>query len=220
MRRTGSEEIGFKQSPRPAGITSGVPRVLPLADFFGEAPERRPWIKEHDDAGRTLPGFIFAFVFYWLDLPTDCAIEPSFATLPVSATAPATHTPRPRNFHLRHTLFTHPPSIRHRRRGLALFREILSRKSRERARRLGRVSGSLGLGCCSLNNVKSQAGRLVLEIVDLALTMRRLVDLRSLIDELHTVTQHAIDQPGELGRHGFNCHGSVQPAFQSAKLCP
>src|SRR5215467_9794173 len=76
MRRTGSEEIGFKQSPRPAGITSGVPRVLPLADFFGEAPERRPWIKEHDDAGRTLPGFIFAFVFYWLDLPTDCAIEP------------------------------------------------------------------------------------------------------------------------------------------------
>src|SRR5215467_7859009 len=76
MRRTGSEEIGFKQSPRPAGITSGVPRVLPLADFFGEAPELRPWIKEHDDAGRTLPGFIFAFVFYWLDLPTDCAIEP------------------------------------------------------------------------------------------------------------------------------------------------
>src|SRR5215469_3095354 len=52
---------------------------------------------------------------------------------------------RPRNFHLRHTLFTYPPSIKHRRRGLALFREILSRKSRERARRLGRVSGSLGL---------------------------------------------------------------------------
>src|SRR5262250_1762801 len=81
MRRTGSEEIGFKQSPRPAGITSGVPRVLPLADFFGEAPERRPWIKEHDDAGRTLPGFIFAFVFYWLDLPTDCAIEPKIVVI-------------------------------------------------------------------------------------------------------------------------------------------
>src|SRR5215467_10783842 len=89
MRRTGSEEIGFKQSPRPAGITSGVPRVLPLADFFGEAPERRPWIKEHDDAGRTLPGFIFAFVFYWLDLPTDCAIEPSFFSRNSSAPASA-----------------------------------------------------------------------------------------------------------------------------------
>src|SRR5207302_6140984 len=48
------------------------------SDFFGEAPERRPWITEHDDAGRSLPGFIFAFVFYWLELPTDCAIEPTF----------------------------------------------------------------------------------------------------------------------------------------------
>jgi hypothetical protein len=27
---------------------------------------------KHDDAGRSLPGFIFAFVFYRVDLPTDC----------------------------------------------------------------------------------------------------------------------------------------------------
>ncbi len=31
---------------------------------------------KHDDAGRSLPGFIFAFVFDRVDLPTDCAIEP------------------------------------------------------------------------------------------------------------------------------------------------
>lgn len=31
---------------------------------------------KHDDAGRSLPGFIFAFVFYRVDLPTDCEIEP------------------------------------------------------------------------------------------------------------------------------------------------
>ena len=31
--------------------------------FFGEAPERRPWIVEHDAAGRFLPGFLFALRF-------------------------------------------------------------------------------------------------------------------------------------------------------------
>jgi hypothetical protein len=49
---------------------------LLLAHFFGEAPERRPWIPKHDEAGRSLPGFIFAFVFYLVDLPTDCSTEP------------------------------------------------------------------------------------------------------------------------------------------------
>jgi hypothetical protein len=36
---------------------------------------------EHDDAGRSLPGFIFGFCVYLVDLPTDCAIEPDFLTL-------------------------------------------------------------------------------------------------------------------------------------------
>jgi hypothetical protein len=63
--------------PSVAGRIPGVPRLLLLVIFFGEAPERRPWITEHEDAGRSLPGFIFAFVFYWLELPTDCAIEPT-----------------------------------------------------------------------------------------------------------------------------------------------
>src|SRR5437588_4339092 len=77
MRRTGSEEIG---SSKAFGRGNHFWRTegFAFSDFFGEAPERRPWITEHDDAGRSLPGFIFAFVFYWLELPTDCAIQPSF----------------------------------------------------------------------------------------------------------------------------------------------
>ena len=67
----------LKQSPRPRGNDSRLTEAFAFSDFFGEAPERRPWITEHDDAGRSLPGFIFAFVFYWLELPTDCAIEPT-----------------------------------------------------------------------------------------------------------------------------------------------
>ena len=77
MRRTGSEEIG---SSKAFGRGNHFWRTegFAFSDFFGEAPERRPWITEHDDAGRSLPGFIFAFVFYWLELPTDCAIQPNF----------------------------------------------------------------------------------------------------------------------------------------------
>jgi hypothetical protein len=77
MRRTGSEEIGTSKALGRRSIP-WAPRVLLLAHFFGEAPERRPWMLKHDDAGRCLPGFIFAFafVFYRVDLPTDCAIEP------------------------------------------------------------------------------------------------------------------------------------------------
>ena len=64
--------------PSAARITSGAPRVLPLAHFFGEAPERRPWILKHDDAGRSLPGFTFAFSVSlgWI-YPQIVAIEPS-----------------------------------------------------------------------------------------------------------------------------------------------
>jgi hypothetical protein len=75
MRRTGSEEIGASKA-LGRRKDSWRTEAFAFSDFFGEAPERRPWITEHEDAGRSLPGFIFAFVFYWLELPTDCAIEP------------------------------------------------------------------------------------------------------------------------------------------------
>jgi hypothetical protein len=62
MPRTGSEEIGFRK-PSTHGNDSFAPRVLLLAHFFGEVPERRPWISKHDDPGRFLPGFLFALGF-------------------------------------------------------------------------------------------------------------------------------------------------------------
>src|SRR5947209_932950 len=84
MRRTGSEEIG---SSKAFGRGNHFWRTegFAFSDFFGGAPERRPWITEHDDAGRSLPGFIFAFVFYWLELPTDCAIQPNISFFIVTA---------------------------------------------------------------------------------------------------------------------------------------
>ena len=62
MRRTGSEEIGSSKT-LSRGSDSCLLRVLLSVHFFGEAPERRPWILEHDDAGRFLPGFHFALGF-------------------------------------------------------------------------------------------------------------------------------------------------------------
>jgi hypothetical protein len=35
-----------------------------FSDVFGEIPELRSWVLEHDDAGRFLPGFPFAWGFY------------------------------------------------------------------------------------------------------------------------------------------------------------
>ena len=65
MRRTGSEEIG---SSKALGRRKDSSRTgaFAFSDFFGEAPELRPWILEHDDAGRSLPGFIFAFAFVFI----------------------------------------------------------------------------------------------------------------------------------------------------------
>jgi len=68
MRRTGSEEIGSSQT-LSRGSDSYLLRVLLSVHFLGEAPERRPWILEHDDAGRFLPGFLFALGFIWRSYP-------------------------------------------------------------------------------------------------------------------------------------------------------
>ena len=35
-----------------------------FSDVFGEIPELRSWVLEHDDAGRFLPGFPFALGFH------------------------------------------------------------------------------------------------------------------------------------------------------------
>ena len=55
--------------------------VLLLHRCFGEPSERRPWVQEHDDAGRFLPGFLFAVrcLFWWIT-HTSC-YRPRFRML-------------------------------------------------------------------------------------------------------------------------------------------
>jgi len=52
--------------------------VLLLVHVFGEDPERRSWIEEHDAAGRSLPGVLVGLRFYFRRLPTDTARDPNF----------------------------------------------------------------------------------------------------------------------------------------------
>jgi len=42
----------------------------------------------------------------------------------------------------------------------------------------------------------------------------------ALLDRRTASRSAAIDQPSELGRHRLDRHGSIQPPFQSTKLCP
>ena len=42
----------------------------------------------------------------------------------------------------------------------------------------------------------------------------------SFFDVLRAVTQHSIDQPGEMVSHGNNSFGSAQATFEAAILCP
>src|SRR5215469_4804548 len=50
---------------KPSGhrLQASAVRVLFFSPFFGEVPERRPWVLKHDDAGRFLPGFLFAWFY-------------------------------------------------------------------------------------------------------------------------------------------------------------
>ena len=75
MRRTGSEDIGLqtKTSTGQESIPEDVEvlflrLVLFLVHVFGEDPERRSWIDEHDDTGRFLPGFLFGLRFLFHEI--------------------------------------------------------------------------------------------------------------------------------------------------------
>jgi len=52
-----------------------------------------------------------------------------------------------------------------------------------------------------------------LEGVDLALAMSRLIELRSLIDELHPMADDSMDQPGKLCGHGLDGNRSLLALF-------
>ena len=48
--------------------------------------------------------------------------------------------------------------------------------------------------------------------------MLQLVEFRSLIDVFHPITQHAVDQSGQLGRHGFDRNRSSELGSQPTEL--
>jgi len=82
MRRTGSEEIGSSKALGRAGMIPGLPRVLLLVIFLVKLQSGGLGSQNTTMPGALCPGFIFAFVFYWLELPTDCAIQPFYYARP------------------------------------------------------------------------------------------------------------------------------------------
>ena len=66
--------------------------------------------------------------------------------------------------------------------------------------------------------MESEIGGFAFEIVNLQFAVLGVVKLRSSVDELHSVAQHAIDQSRQLGGHSLNGNGSSEFSSQSAKL--
>ena len=54
----------------------------------------------------------------------------------------------------------------------------------------------------------SQLGGFPLELLNLELAVFKFVEGRSLVHVFHPVAQHAVDQAGQLGRHGLDSDGS------------
>ena len=70
----------------------------------------------------------------------------------------------------------------------------------------------------SFDDLESEIGGFAFEIVDLQFAVLSVVKLRTSIDELHSIAQHAIDQPGQLGSHSLNGNGGPELRAQAAKL--
>jgi hypothetical protein len=65
--------------------------------------------------------------------------------------------------------------------------------------------------------LKFPLGLFPFTIFDLSFAMLGLVEFRSLVQILHTVAQHTVDQSSPLGRHGRNRDRSAQLGSQSAE---
>src|SRR5215467_13017953 len=74
------------------------------------------------------------------------------------------------------------------------------------------------LRCRSFDDLESEIGGFAFEIVDLQFAVLSVVKLRSSVDELHSIAQHAIDQSSQLGSHSLNGNGSPELSSQAAKL--
>src|SRR5277367_6330145 len=71
---------------------------------------------------------------------------------------------------------------------------------------------------CNFNNAKSQLGGFPFELSDLSLAVLVLVQLCSLVDVVHPVAKHTVDQSRQLGRHGCDCNWGAELGSESAKL--
>src|SRR5207302_2227319 len=77
---------------------------------------------------------------------------------------------------------------------------------------------TLDLGGRSFDDLESQLGGFPFEIADLSMALLSLVEFHSSIHVLHPVAQHAVDQAGQLSRHGLNRNGGAQLGSESTEL--
>jgi hypothetical protein len=71
-----------------------------------------------------------------------------------------------------------------------------------------KLRNSRFLGCRNWDDLVSQAGGFPLELLNLELPVLKLVEVGSFVHVFHPVAQHAVNQAGQLGRHGLNGHRS------------
>ena len=69
-----------------------------------------------------------------------------------------------------------------------------------------------------MDDLVSELGGFPLEVLDLSLPVFSVIELRSSVHVFHPVAQHAVDQAGQLGRHGLDRDGSTQFGSKSAEL--
>jgi len=64
------------------------------------------------------------------------------------------------------------------------------------------------LGCRNWDQLVSEAGGFPLELLHLQLPVLKFLEGGSFVHVFHPVAQHAVNQAGQLGRHGLNGHRS------------
>src|SRR5919109_1706372 len=70
----------------------------------------------------------------------------------------------------------------------------------------------------SFDHLQSELARFPLKMGDLPRAVLRVVEGCSSIHMLHPIAQQAVDQAGQLGRHGLDRHGCAQPGSQATEL--
>src|SRR4029077_10250465 len=86
---------------------------------------------------------------------------------------------------------------------------------------IGFLRRNSSLGCRRYwGHFVPQLGGFRLEVLNLEFAVFKLVEGRSLVHVFHPVAQHAVDQAGQLGRHGFDGNRGTEPGSESTELRP